>query len=175
MRELLHKLKENKLITHFVYLFIVATILSIPLIDKNIDIYLDDGSQHLMRSYGTYQSIIQNGNGIVISNFVNGFGYSWNLFYGPLSTYFLMFLGIIFGSFNLGFKILFLLNIFLTGIFMYKLVYEITDNRNTALLSGIIYMTSPYFFTDIYVRHALRRMHFIYIYTTSIFRIISFI
>lgn len=45
--------------------------------------------------------------------------------------------------------------VFLAGVSLYKLVYCMTDNRNTALLAGIIYITSPYFFTDIYVRHAL--------------------
>lgn len=133
---------------------------------------MDDGSQHLMRSYETYQSILQNGSGTIISNFVNGFGYSWNLFYGPLSTYFIMIFGIVFGSFNLGFKIGFFLIIFFTGIFMYKFVYEMTENKETALLAGIIYMTAPYFFTDIYVRHAVRRMYFIYFYTIGIFGII---
>lgn len=45
--------------------------------------------------------------------------------------------------------------LFSAGACLYKLVYCMTDNRNTALLAGIIYITTPYFFTDIYVRHAL--------------------
>lgn len=58
----------------------------IPQFSPKADIYLDDGSQHLMRAYGTYQTMLQNGNCNVLANFSNGFGYSWNLFYGPFST-----------------------------------------------------------------------------------------
>ncbi len=49
---------------------------------------------------------------------------------------------------------LFLILLF-AGACLYKLVYCMTDHQNTALLAGIIYITTPYFFTDIYVRHAL--------------------
>ena len=38
---------------------------------------------------------------------------------------------------------------------MYKFVYGMCENHNTADLAAIVYMTSPYFFTDIYIRHAL--------------------
>lgn len=105
MKKLLHKIKENRIIVDIILLFIVTIIISVPMFNKNADIYLDDGSQHLMRAYGTYQTIIQNGNnGNVISSFANGFGYSWNLFYGPLSTYLIILISIIVSSFNLGFK-----------------------------------------------------------------------
>lgn len=161
---MLHKLKENRKLVDCAFLWIVALFLSIPMFHAKTDLYLDDGSQHLMRAYYNYQSILQNGKETVIPSFTNGFGYSWNLFYGPLSSDFIMILGVILGNFNLGFKVATLLIFGLAGIFMYRLVYELTENRNTSLLSGIIYITSPYFFTDIYVRHAMGEcMAFVFI------------
>jgi len=155
LEKILQKLKENRLITDIVIILISTTILLVANFNKSTDIYYDDGSQHLMRAFGSYQTLLEHKNINVISNFTNGFGYSWDLFYGPLSEYLQIVLGIIFKSFNLGFKMLIFIIMFLSGCFMYKFVYGMTDKRNTALLSGIIYITSPYFFTDIYIRHAL--------------------
>lgn len=164
MKKILHKIKENKMMLHAGLLLLVALLLSIPMLHPQTDIYLDDGSQHLMRAYHSYQSILKNGTETVILDFASGFGYSWNLFYGPLSSDFIMLLGVIFGSFNLGFKIAIFLILFFAGILMYKLVHEMTENKNTALLAGIIYMTSPYFFTDLYVRHSMGEcMAFVFI------------
>ncbi len=156
MEKILHKIKENRVVVDVSILIVIAVILFLPMLNKRIDIYVDDGSQHLMRAYYTYQSMLQNGNGNVISVFSNGFGYAWNLFYGPFSTYLIMGFGIVFGSFNVGFKVTILVILLLAGLVMYQFMKEMTDNKNTALLAGIIYMTSPYFFTDLYVRHAMR-------------------
>lgn len=156
MKNFLQRIKENRQVTDVVAILIVALILAIPIFYQNNNLYFDDGSQHLMRAYHTYKAILQNGSGKVISSFTNGFGYSWDLFYGPLSADLIMFFGILFRSFNLGFKIGMLFLLFLAGFFMYRFILEMMDNRNTACLAGIIYMTSPYFFTDVYVRHAMR-------------------
>lgn len=152
---MLHKIKENRKRIDCAFLLIVALLVSIPMFHAQNDVYLDDGSQHLMRAYYNYQSILQNGKETVIPAFTNGFGYSWNLFYGPLSSDFMMSFGVLLGNFNLGFKLATFLIFGLAGIFMYKFIYELTENRNTALLAGTIYITSPYFFTDIYIRHAM--------------------
>lgn len=168
-------MKQNRMQSDIIALFIVTLILSIPMFASHYDIYLDDGSQHLMRAYGTYQSMKQNGNGTILSNFVNGFGYSWNLFYGPLSTYFIMITSFLFGGFNLGFKLTMCLIIFLAGCLMYKFINEMTDSRNTGLLAGILYMISPYFFTDIYIRHAVRRGNGVCLYSHGVFRVIPFV
>jgi len=156
MKKVLQKIKENRMIVDTIIILIVAFLLSTPLLNDKINVYCEDGRQHLTRAYHTYQSILQNGSGNVISSFTNGFGYSWDLFYGPLSSNFIMILGIVLGNFNLGLKMAIFFIVFLAGLFMYKLVHEMTDYPNTALLASIIYMTSPYFFTDLYIRHAMR-------------------
>lgn len=155
MKKLIHMIKENRIVVDILAIFLVTLILIIPMFDKNTDIYLDDGSQHLMRAWGSYNSLKQNGSSNVISSFGNAFGYSWDLFYGPLSAYLIMIFGIIFSSFNIGFKAALAVIMFVAGATMYKFVVEMNENRNTGLLASIIYITSPYLFTDIYMRHAI--------------------
>ena len=77
------KLKKYKYI--FIIL-VVSIIASIPLFRKDLDVYYDDGIQHIARAYATYLSIINGEHTEVLSSLANGFGYSWDLFYGNLST-----------------------------------------------------------------------------------------
>lgn len=116
MKQVLQKIIEKRNLMDMFFLLCLALILSIPNFNSHTDIYLDDGSQHLMRAYGTYQAIKQDGTGNVIFDFANEFGYSWNLFYGPLSAYSVILFGIIFGSFNIGFKMVFGLVFFLSRL-----------------------------------------------------------
>lgn len=149
------KIKQNRMVFDIICIFIVTIFISIPMMRKNIDIYLDDGSQHLMRAYGTFETIKQYGNNNIILDFTNKFGYSWNFFYGAFSTYLIIILSLIFNSFNVGFKFVLCLIILFAGLFMYKIISEMLENNDVALLTSIVYMISPYFFTDIYVRHAI--------------------
>lgn len=154
-KEFIEKIKQNRFVIDIVIIFIVMLFLSIPMIKNNIDIYSEQGSQHLMSAYGTFKSIKKFGTDKIIFDFANNFGYSLNLFNGPLATYLIIILSIIFCSFNLGFKFAMCTIIFLAGILMYKFIYEMLDNNDTALLASVCYMISPYFFTEIYIRFAI--------------------
>ena len=153
------KIKKVLKDTDFIYYFcivVVACILSIPILNKNLDIYFDDGIQHVARSYGTLKSFLNQGlHANIISEFTNGFGYSWNLFYGPLSTYGIILFNLICGSFTSAYKIFNFVCLILSGIFMYKLMISITKNSNTSLLAASIYLTFPYHLTDWYLRNAI--------------------
>ena len=76
------KLKQYK---YFITIFLVALILSIPLFWEDLNVYYDDGIQHIARAYATYLSIINGEHTEVLLSLANGFGYSWDLFYGNLS------------------------------------------------------------------------------------------
>lgn len=150
------RILKNKKIIDYIILIIVACILCIPLLQSNIDVYADDGIQHIARAFGTASSIKQNGifpN--IISSFTNNFGYSWNLFYGPLSAYSIIFINLICKNFIIAYKIFALIALILSGAFMYKFVNSYTENNNVALLASILYMTFPYHLTDLYTRNAL--------------------
>lgn len=150
------KILKNKKIIDYIILIIVGCVLCIPLINYKVDVYSDDGIQHIARAFGTLSSIKQNGifpN--VIASFANNFGYSWNLFYGPLSTYGIIFTNLICKNFIVSYKIFALLSLILSGVFMYKFVKCYTENSNVSLLASILYMTFPYHLTDLYIRNAL--------------------
>ena len=78
------KILKNRNLIDFLIIFLVALLIGIPLLNSKLDVYFDDGNQHIARIYGTLESMKDNWlfpN--VIPTFSNGYGYSWNLFYGP--------------------------------------------------------------------------------------------
>ena len=154
MKEKLKKILEKRNIIDIILIFMIASIVCIPLLNNKLDVYSDDGIQHISRAYGTYESI-KNGNFKIIESLSNGFGYSWNLFYGPLTTYGIIIINLIVNNFIISYKIFVYILLILSGIFMYKLMYQMTANRNIALLAGGIYVLAPYHLTDLYVRNAL--------------------
>lgn len=77
------KLKKYK---YIFLILVVAIIISVPLFSKDLYVYYDDGIQHIARAYATYLSIVNGEHTEVLSSLANGFGYSWDLFYGNFST-----------------------------------------------------------------------------------------
>ena len=70
-------------IKDYLIILIFTLLVSFPLVSSNIDVYVDDGIQHIARLMGTFQSIVDDGElfPVIMSNFCNGFGYSWNILY----------------------------------------------------------------------------------------------
>ena len=153
MKEIILK---NRNLINIIVIILVSIFLSIPLLNKNLNVYVDDGIQHISRAYGTYLSIKDNKSiPNVISSFSNGFGYSWNLFYGPLSTFGIIIIKLFTSNFITAYKIFVFLCLILSGYFMYKFIYNYIGNYDVALLSAILYISFPYHLTDLYIRHAL--------------------
>ncbi len=136
-------------------LLIVAIVVSVPLCWKNFDYYHDDGIQHIARAFLTKQALNNKQSPTILPQLQNSFGYSWDLFYGPLSSFSVAIVGIIFDNIVIGYKIVLFLGMFLSGIAMYCLTKKITSDKNVGLLSGILYMTMPYHLTDMYLRGSL--------------------
>ncbi|NLC87519.1 MAG: hypothetical protein GX682_01880 [Clostridiaceae bacterium] len=159
MTKIIKNILQKENIKQILILLISSIFICIPLLLKNIDISYDDGIQHICRLMGTYQSL-QEGQTfpVIMSNFCNGFGYSWNLFYSPITAY----LPLIFKLINFSFidciKIFMFIITFLSGITMYFFTKEVTKNKKIALISGIIYIFAPYRFTDMYLRNALAEL-----------------
>lgn len=140
-------------------LLIVSAFICIPLINKNIDISYDDGVQHICRLIGTMQSIQEKQNfPVIMSNLCNGFGYSWNIFYSPLTAYIPLIFRLIGASFINCIKLFMFLVVFLSGVTMYFFTNEVTKNKKIALLAGIFYVFAPYRLTDMYARNALAEL-----------------
>ena len=146
------KLKNNK---YLLIILIASIIISLPLLKSNTDVYFDDGIQHIGRAYETYLELQNNDNPKILSNLTNGFGYSWDLFYGPLSTTLILIAKLITGTFINSYKLVLFVGILLSGITMYEFVSKLTKNKITGTLAGILYMTMPYHLNDMYIRNAL--------------------
>lgn len=149
---------KNRLIDYLIIL-IISLIILIPMFNENVNIYIDDGIQHIARLMGTYQTITGGDiPPVIMSNFCNGFGYSWNIFYSPFTAYVPLIFSLITNSFELMLKIFIGLVGLVSGIAMYEFVKKITDNRYAALLAAGIYILAPYRFTDIYNRVAISEL-----------------
>lgn len=142
-----------------IIILIFTLIVSIPLASNNLNIYRDDGIQHIARLMGTYQSITEGQTiPVIMSNFCNGFGYSWNIFYSPLTSYIPLIFRLFTSSFEIMLKLFMVLLSFLSGITMYTFVKKVTKNRFAGLLAAIIYIFAPYRLTDMYMRTAIAEL-----------------
>ena len=142
-----------------IVLLIASIFVCIPLLSKNIDISYDDGIQHIARLMGTYQSVQENQSfPVIMSNFCNGFGYSWNLFYSPLTAYMPLMFKLIGVSFTNCIKIFMFCMVLASGITAYLFAKEVTKNKKIAILTGVFYIFAPYRLTDMYARNALAEL-----------------
>lgn len=148
------KILANRKLIDLLVITLIGLIFCIPMLG-NLDVYKDDGIQHIARAYGTKEQLKQTILPNVISSFTNGFGYSWNLFYGPLTPYAIVLISFLTGNFINAYKIFTMLCFILSGFTMYKFMYSLTKNNNVSILAAILYMTFPYHLTDLYIRNAL--------------------
>ena len=148
--------KLKKVFNTNYYIILIVSILTIaPLLAKGA-IIAHDAVYPVTRAIGTVMALKQGQFlPLITSNFANGFGYSWNLFYPPISTYFVIFARIFTSSYYNATKIVVILSTIFSGIFMYRLVKCVSKNDKISLLAAIIYITAPYRLVDIYTRMAI--------------------
>lgn len=81
---------------------------------------------------------------------VKGFGYSWNLFYGPLPTYFIA--GLFFICRDLAFSVNLtsVIIVFCIGLMMYRYIKYRTQSQGAALVSAVSMITSTSVLLNIY-------------------------
>ena len=107
-RKMKEKLKKYK----YIFIILVVSIMaSIPLFRKDLDVYYDE---HIARAYTTYLSIINGEHTEVLSSLTNGFGYSWDFFYGNFSTIFILIGKCITTTFIVGYKFTLFIGLFLS-------------------------------------------------------------
>lgn len=159
MKEKLKDFMKNKKIISYLIIICVSIYVCIPLYSKYADISTDDGIQHICRVIGTFSSL-EEGNlfPVIMSEFCNGFGYSWNIFYSPLTAYLPLIFKIFTNSFVICLKLFIFTTILLSGIYMYKLVFRITKSHKASIISAILYISAPYHLTDIYNRVAIAEL-----------------
>lgn len=120
----------------------------------------DDFFYHIPNILDKYNSII-NGNGLsgISSEIANGLGYGAGLFYSPLSHFTVAILGVclnIFGiSLMTSYKIVLVLSVFVSGIFMYDFAMKLTSNNKVAsLIAAACLVIYPYRLFNMFCRVA---------------------
>lgn len=159
MKKFLTNLLKNKKVLSYLIIFAISVFICIPLLSKNIDISRDDGIQHICRLIGTYDTLKEGQIfPVIMSDFCNGFGYSWNIFYSPLTAYFPLIFKLITSSFVVCLKLSMFVSIFLSGVFMFQFTYKVFRSHKVGVISAILYMSAPYHLTDLYNRIAIAEL-----------------
>lgn len=154
MKDILMKIKEKTWI-HYILIIIIGLSLMIPFLWMQIR-PTDDGWLHLIRLIGLNKSINQGEFPFFVFPYIcKDFGYSMTAFYPPVVAYIPYILGLISNCFAIGLKLFATLTMILSGIFMYNLVKEVTNNKGISFLASIIYMVFPYRFEVIFNRFAI--------------------
>lgn len=154
MKKFLLEIKEDKII-HYIIIIFSAIIAAIPLI--NLRIYgTHDGFIHLLRIIGV-DNIIKLGEfpPYIYSKFCNGFGYAINVFYPPIVTYIPLIFKLFCTHYYTCLKIYAFATILISVFSMYKLVEEISEKKEIALIAAIFYTFIPYRLATIYTRFAI--------------------
>lgn len=146
---------DKKIVFGDLYIiFIISFLLSSPLLSAGF-FTAHDIHCHMYKLTATVEALREGQLPPLIGpGLANGFGYSWNIFYAPLSAYIPAFLKIFIPTFTGTMKVFLFLTIFFSGITMYSLSLDISRCRSTSLLASILYMTAPYRLEDIYIRGA---------------------
>ncbi len=120
----------------------------------------DDYFYHIPNILDKYNSII-NGRGLVgiSSELANGFGYGAGLFYSPLSHFTVVVLGVVLNVFGISlmtsYKLVVVLSVFLSGVFMYGFALKFTNgNKLAALISAACLIIYPYRLFNLFCRAA---------------------
>ncbi len=144
----------------FTFIFILITFILIsPLLQVGMNILGHDTIFHVSNILAIKEKLFTGDWFLpkIYPIIANGFGYGTGIFYGPLTHYVLALIDYFLVKFSAMtvIKIISCITIFLSMLFMYKFVYKITNKKYISLLSGVLYVTFPYFLSDIYVRNAL--------------------
>lgn len=144
---------------NIVILLILAIIVCIPLFFKNYNITKDDGIQHIYRLIGTMDSL-KDGQQIplIMPKLANNFGYSWSIFYSPLTAFLPLVFRLVTSSYVVMLKLFMLTTMFLSGLFMYQFIRKTTGNGKAAIIGAVLYMYAPYHLTDLYLRIAIAEL-----------------
>lgn len=165
------KLNKENLFIYIMMLLITIIIMS-PLLQFDTYILGHDSQFHIS-NISAIKDAFTSGNFFfpkVYSLIANGFGYGTGLFYGPITHYITAIIAYLFPFLSIvsSMKIVHILVVLFSMIFMYQFVVKISNNKYAALLSSVIYITFPYFLSDIFVRDAFAEST-VFVYIPLIF------
>lgn len=181
---LLHKREEtnmlkrivNKIDKYYFFLFLIAIILLLPLLNHNY-FYGHDTGFHIANSMAFREKLDWSNllNIKILPIIANNFGYGTNIFY-PNLPHFIT--ALIYNYLNVSIftsiKITDFFLIFFSGVAMYTFMKTITKKKKLSFLSTLFYITAPYKIYDYLYRDALAES-FVFVFLPLIFLGIYFL
>lgn len=144
------------------FIFMLSVVLCAPLYTQGF-FEAHDYWAHAMRITSTMDGLSDGQFPPQIGTQTEAFGYSWNLFYGPLSNYIVVLFraltAVIPGAgLVTAYKLFIFSTFFFSGLFLFRFVREAVGDENTALLAACLYLLAPYRIVDAFERLAVGEM-----------------
>lgn len=146
---------NRKHIIYIFLIFVVGSIISIPLLNNKLNVLKDDGIQHIIRINEITECLKNFESTKISNNLCNGFGYSWDIFYGNFTSIIPGIINIFVGSGINTFKLFLYILLILSGISMYISTYKMFNKQELSIIASVIYMCAPYHLNDMYIRYAV--------------------
>ena len=138
----------------YIIIFAVTFFVFMPFMSKRFI----EGHDYITHISNLYAMTESTGLSKIRGVMCNNLGYANGIFYPPLPYYitFIAYkiLNIVGLSMISTIKVVEFLIVLLSGIFMYQFTNKVFKNKWTALVSAIMYITMPYFITDVFIRMA---------------------
>ena len=120
-----------------------------------LNVLKDDGIQHIIRINEITECLKNFESTKISNNLCNGFGYSWDIFYGNFTSIIPGIINIFVGSGINTFKLFLYILLILSGISMYISTYKMFNKHELSIIASVIYMCAPYHLNDMYIRYAV--------------------
>lgn len=151
---LIRKINDSKIVMIIIGMILPLVVVSFNFIPGYIKGH--DLSFHLSRINGIADGLRLGQFPVYIyPGYLNGCGYANGLFYPDIFLYPSAILTLLKVPTIIAYKLQIVSIVVFSYITMYFSVYNISNSKEKAIVSASIYVTSSYFFTDIYVRAAL--------------------
>lgn len=145
---------HNRKSFNYLIIIIFGLVLGIPLFSKNLNIYWGNGFFELAKGFEFTKNISIN-EGKILTSFFNYIGTGNTILESPLSTLLIFIGNYILDSYILTYKVIVFCSILLSGLYMHKFSDKVTQNKDIALLSSLLYMCAPLHLGQIYVSNSL--------------------
>lgn len=149
-------MQKNNISKYFSHIILVLASIFIvfPLFNRELSV-VNEYRIHIIRIESILE-VLKDGvfPPLISPKFMNGFGYALNVFYGPLTTYLPMIFSVS-GRIAEGLKYFTFVTVLCSAYSMYFFVKKVTKSEIASVISGILYIASPYKLTNIYSRNAV--------------------
>lgn len=151
------KLTKKKV--HYILIILCTIILAVPMFQLSL-VDTNDGKLHILRIMGV-ENAVNSGEfpPVIAPDFCKTWGYAINLFYNPIPTYIPLILNFIFHDIAFSIKLFMCFAMLFAGITMYRFLSNFTKNENIGFIGSILYITFPYYLSDIYIRGAVAEIY----------------